>query len=161
MYLEPKYRRRLRLLMWILWLLLGLAKLLFSSHWPHRCSSLSLGLWWMFCLLPFRSSGCLSWIDFSDARVVGIEPTTCGFGDRCSTNWATPVTPPYCVKTYAQVGFGLKLPFAHALAGFRWADDRDWTGDLVLTKDVLYQLSYISMKTLFYVGREGFEPPKT
>lgn len=108
----------------------------------------------MFCLLPFRSSGCLSWIDFSDARVVGIEPTTCGFGDRCSTNWATPVTPPYCVKTYAQVGFGLKLPFAHALAGFRWADDRDWTGDLVLTKDVLCRLSYMGIKK----RETGFEP---
>ena len=27
-----------------------------------------------------------------------------------------------------------------------WADDRDWTGDLILTKDVLYQLSYVSNK---------------
>ena len=27
---------------------------------------------------------------------------------------------------------------------FVWADDRDWTGDLFLTKEVLYQLSYIS-----------------
>ena len=26
----------------------------------------------------------------------------------------------------------------------RRAHDRDWTGDLVLTKDVLYQLSYVS-----------------
>ena len=26
-----------------------------------------------------------------------------------------------------------------------WADDRDWTGDLILTKDVLYQLSYVSV----------------
>lgn len=56
------------------------------------------------------------------AREEGLEPPTNGFGDRYSTNWATPV----------------KIKFR--------ADDRDWTGDLVLTKDVLYQLSYISFK---------------
>jgi hypothetical protein len=43
---------------------------------------------------------------------------------------------------------------------FSGAVDQDWTGDLVLTKDALYQLSYNgfnpSIKHL--VDREGFEP---
>ncbi len=38
------------------------------------------------------------------------------------------------------------------------ADDRDRTGDLVLTKDVLYLLSYISPSRYSLVAGEGFEP---
>ena len=36
------------------------------------------------------------------------------------------------------------------------ADDRDWTGDLILTKDTLYRLSYISIVNV--VAGAGFEP---
>ena len=36
------------------------------------------------------------------------------------------------------------------------ASNRDWTDDLILTKDVLYQLSYASKTPL-----EGVEPPLT
>ena len=39
------------------------------------------------------------------------------------------------------------------------AHDQNWTGDLILTKDALFRLSYAGIITKV-VGREGFEPSK-
>ena len=43
----------------------------------------------------------------------------------------------------------------HNSSRFSGADDRDWTGDLILTKDTLCRLSYIS---LFWSGRRESNP---
>src|SRR5581483_9925648 len=56
-----------------------------------------------------------------------------------------------------------RIPAGRPLAVFRQtntgADDRDRTGDLVLTKDVLCQLSYIGPRTTPVMEREtGIEP---
>ena len=124
----------------------------------------------------------LSFISFTSdnlARQEGLEPPTCGFGDRCSTNWATDVAkknlfsffmnskffiPPAVFFIFNSSGvkpfiFSSGVISSFTLSAFQgyyishsifyflfWADDRDWTGDLILTKDVLYQLSYVSNK---------------
>ena len=49
----------------------------------------------------------------------------------------------------------MKNPWTNFVHGFG-ADDQTWTGDLILTKDVLYHLSHIS---IFLAEAEGFEPP--
>ena len=61
--------------------------------------------------------------------VAGIEPTTYGLQIRRSTIWAIPAN---------------------------GADAENWTLDILLTKQSLYHLSYISM-----AGVEGFEPSPT
>ena len=71
------------------------------------------------------------------AGQAGLEPATVGFGDRCSTSWAT------------------DLPKNNG------AHDRTWTGDLFLTKEVLYRLSYMGVgkSPLEVLEREtGLEP---
>ena len=58
----------------------------------------------------------------------------CGYEPHALANWATP-------------------PFG--------ADDQDWTGDLILTKDTLCRLSYISIymkKIINMVAGAGLEP---
>ncbi len=64
------------------------------------------------------------------AGVEGVEPTTHGFGDRCSTAELHPY--------------------------INGAVDRSRTGDLRLTMALLYQLSYNGLA--FLVPGAGFEP---
>src|SRR2546421_6564589 len=90
------------------------------ASWPRRrllCapspSSVSRGWLVMRCALPppavpchLGSAGTPSLLS-SAAGATGLEPATCGFGDRCATNCATPLC---VVATPGTVGQGLVTP---------------------------------------------------
>src|SRR5712691_2033189 len=75
---------------------------------------------------------------------------TCGL-DRSNFSLAMSQEPRALVLSYVQTILMLHPPWLAASEG--GADDQNRTGDLVLTKDALCQLSYIGLRALRY-GRQ-------